>query len=117
MGLCEAAPNSAGGSGELITPKKEYQEMPCGNTDLREVGIKLKEQLHAQHSQCCASVGAKQNQGCPGSSLLSWLLKMKAMNQLINFLVFTVSGLQTPGILQDMATSQVESNGDKSPRE
>lgn len=36
------------------------------------------------------------------------------MNQLRNFLVFPVSGLQTPGILQDMVTMQVESNGDKS---
>lgn len=67
MGLCEAAPNSAGGPGELITPKKGYHEMPCGNIDLRE------------HSQCCTSVAAKQDhQGCCGSSLLSWLFKMRA---------------------------------------
>lgn len=43
MGLCEAAPSSAGGSSELLTPKKGYHERPCGNTDLRELGIKLKE--------------------------------------------------------------------------
>lgn len=63
-------------------------------------------------------VAAKQDhQGCPGSSLLSWVLKMRAMNQLMNFLVLPVSGLQIPGTLQHMATMQVESNGDKSPRE
>lgn len=48
---------------------------------------------------------------------LSWLFKMRAMDQLMNPLVFPVSGLLTPGILQDMATMQVESNGDKNPRE
>lgn len=91
--------------------------MPRGSIDLRELGIKLKEQLHAQHCQCCTDVAAKQDhQGCPGSSLLSWLFKMRAMNQIIN-LVFPVTRLQTAGILQDMATMQVESNGDKSPRE
>lgn len=42
---------------------------------------------------------------------------MRAMNQLMNPLVYPVSGLLTPGILQDMATMQVESNGDKNPRE
>lgn len=92
--------------------------MLCGSTDLRELGIKLKEQLHGQYCQCCTSVAAKQDhQGCPGSSLLSWLFKMRAMNQIMDFLVFPVLGLQTAGILQDMATMQVESNGDKSPRE
>lgn len=69
MGLCEAAPSSAGGSSELITPKKEYHGRPCGNIDLRELGIKLNERLHAQHSQCCTGVPAKQDhQGCPGSA-------------------------------------------------
>lgn len=61
MGLCEAAPNSAGGPGELITSKKGYHEMPCGNTDLRELRIKFKEQLYAQHSQYCTSVAAKED--------------------------------------------------------
>lgn len=50
---------------------------------------------------------------CPGSSQLSWVFKMRAMNQLMNILVFPVSGLQTPGILQDMATMHVQSKRDK----
>lgn len=54
---------------------------------------------------------------CPGSSQLSWVFKMRAMNQLMNFLVFPVSGLQTPGILQDMATMQVQSKRDMSHKE